>query len=125
MIKASKLWSLSCTVVALGAAAVLAQNYPSKPIRIVTVEPGGTADLAARIIAQGIAGPLGQAVIVDNRPSAVTGELVAKSAPDGYTLLVGGNGLLITPLLRKTAYDVIQDFAPITIAAKAPFILVV
>ena len=70
----------------------------------------------ARLIAQGISGPLGQPVIVDNRASGIIpGEIVAKAPPDGYTLLVGGGSLWIAPLLQKTPYDPVRDFSPISL----------
>src|SRR5687767_11900101 len=73
------------------------QDYPTKPLRIVTGGTGGSNDLAARILAQGLVSGLGQAVIVENRSSnVVPEETVAKAAPDGYTLLVAGNSHWIT-----------------------------
>src|SRR5688572_8117060 len=76
------------------AAASYGQDYPVKPIRIITSGVGGGGDFAARQIAQGISGPLGQPVVVENRAaSIVTGETVAKAAPDGYTLLVSGGSV--------------------------------
>src|SRR5690349_9664435 len=102
----------------LAACAAHAQNYPTKAIRIVTTPAGGSLDLEARLIAQGIAGPLGQQVIVDNRPGNLMGELVAKSPADGYTLINGGNDFLIGPLLRPAPYDPIRDFAAVTITVK-------
>ena len=101
------------------------QDYPSKPIRIVTSLPGGGGDFEARLIAQGISGRLGQQIIVDNRPSGLLGEIVAKSPPDGYTLLLAGSTMAFAPLMGKTSYDPIKDFAPITILARAPNVLVV
>src|SRR5438552_16131101 len=81
-------WMLACAT--LGATPIAsAQNYPSKPIRIVTSNPGGSNDFTARILAQGLTGPLGQQVIVDNRGggSFISAEVVARAPPDGYTLL--------------------------------------
>ena len=103
---------------------IYAQNYPNKTIRIVTSEPGGGSDLTARLLAQGIAGGLGQNVIVENRPSNILGGIVAKALADGYTLLSGGS-FLIGPLLEKTSYDPVRDFSPITLTATAPNVLVV
>jgi tripartite-type tricarboxylate transporter receptor subunit TctC len=104
-----------------------AQAFPSRPIRIVTSEIGGSSDLVSRLIASGISGPLGQQVIVDNRPGgSIAGEAVLKSPPDGHTLIYYGNALWILPLLRKSVpYDTARDFAPITLTAIAPNILVV
>src|SRR3990172_1706840 len=110
-----------------GAGAVSAQDYPSKPIRIVTSGVGGGRDFVARQISQGIAGPLGQPVIVENRGGGGvgTGEIVAKASPDGYTLIVGSNSLWIAPLLQKLPFDGVRDFAPITTTTEAPLVLVV
>ena len=105
--------------------ATAAETYPTRTVTIVTSEPGGGSDTIARLIAQGISGPLGQAVIVDNRTDPVAGPLVAKAAPDGYTLLVEGSVFWTEPLIRKTLYGPVKDFAPITIAARQPIVLVV
>ena len=69
---------------------VSGQNYPNKPIRIVTALAGTGNDLAARMIAQGISGPLGRPVVIDNRPNILTAETVAKAPADGYSLLLRG-----------------------------------
>jgi tripartite-type tricarboxylate transporter receptor subunit TctC len=104
---------------------VSGQDYPAKPIRIMTSEIGGGTDIMARMIAQGISGPLGQSVIIDNRGSRFLGPLGAKSAPDGYTLIAAATTFVLGPLLEKTAYDPVRDFAPITIATRAPNVLIV
>src|SRR5262245_6991407 len=80
---------------------VSAQEYPTKPIRVVTAAAGGGTDLQARLLAQGISGPLGQQVIVDNRSAVFYSNFLPKAPPDGYSLLVGGEGLWINPLLQK------------------------
>jgi tripartite-type tricarboxylate transporter receptor subunit TctC len=101
----------------------LAQSYPSKPIRfVVPFAPGGTTDILARLIAQRLAEPIGQTVVIDNRPGAngaLGSEIVAKSPPDGHTIIMGYLGSLgINPnLYAKLPYDAIRDFAPITLAA--------
>src|SRR5262245_27658837 len=91
---------LSATVSCIPQAA--AQNYPTKPIRIVTAEVGGGADFIARVLSAALPSVLGQQVIVENRPGAggaIAFETVAKAAPDGYTLLFFSNGMWTLPLL--------------------------
>ena len=97
---------------------VCAQNYPEKPIRIITGTAGGGSDIAARILVQGIPGPLGQPVVVDNRTTLLAIDAVSKAAADGYTVLVLGGGIWITPLLQKTTWDGARDFAPISMMAR-------
>ena len=109
----------------VGAGVASGQDFPNKPIRIITSLPGGGSDFASRLIAQGISGPVGQPVIVDNRPSSITGETAMKAQPDGYTLLVDGNSFWFAPLIQRTPYDVLRDFSPVTIALTAPNIVVV
>jgi tripartite-type tricarboxylate transporter receptor subunit TctC len=106
------------------AAGALAQDFPNRPIRLITSLPGGGSDFASRLIAQGISGPLGQPVVVENRVSSVTGETAMKAQPDGYTLLVDGNSFWFAPLMQKTPYEVLRDFTPVTQALAAPNILV-
>ena len=118
--------TVTVTMMVLGAPLVCGQTYPTKPIRIVTANAGGGNDIMARLIAQGISGPLGQPVIVDNRGGGMfTGDLVSKAPADGYTLLAHSNSVWIGPLLQKTPYDPVADLAPIVAMAKAPNILVV
>ena len=106
-----------------GAGEVVAQDYPSKPIRIFTGSVGGASDFSSRQIAQGIAGPLGQQVLVENRSNI--GEAVAKSPADGYVLLFDGGSFWLGPLMQSMGYDPVSDFAPITLAASSPNVLVV
>ena len=119
---ASIVWGV---IVATSSAAVPAQSYPSKPIRIVTSPAGGGNDFPARLIARALAAPLGQQLIVDNRPTVLIADIVAKAPPDGHTLLVTGSAHWIGPLIEKTNYDPIRDFAPITLIDRAPSVLVV
>ncbi len=100
--------------------------YPYKPIRIVTSAVGGGSDFVSRLIAQGISGPLGQQVIVENRAGGVIpGDVVVKSLPDGYTLLLTSSTLWLASFLQdKVPFDPIKDFAPITVAASSPGVLV-
>ena len=116
----------------IGATAALAQErFPNRPVRIVVpYAPGGTTDIVARMIAERISGPLGQSVLVENRPGggAVIGsEMVARAAPDGHTLLMATNGSHgINPaIFRRLSYDPVRDFAPISMLAAVPLVLVV
>ncbi len=107
----------------------LAQNYPSRQIRLVVpFAAGGPAGLLARVIAQEMSNDLGQQVFVDNRPGANTiigADVVAKAEPDGYTLLMAIDGTLVmNPFLyRKLSYDPFKDFAPITLVADVPSVI--
>jgi len=109
----------------LGTAFVSGQDYPSKPIRIFTSTAGGGTDFATRIVAQGLTGPLGQPVIVENRVAIISIETVSKAAPDGYTLLFAGGTLWIVPLLQNVPYDTVRDFSPITFTGRSPAVLLV
>src|SRR6185436_8327888 len=84
--------------------ALCAQTWPTKPIRIITSAPGGTADFTSRLISRGLTDNLGQQVIVDNRGN-FGGEHLVKAPADGYTLLLDGGSLWIGPSLQKTPYD--------------------
>jgi tripartite-type tricarboxylate transporter receptor subunit TctC len=114
---------LSATIVATEA--VLGQNYPNKPIRIITGEAGGDSDFGARLVAQGISGPLGQPVVVENRPSSLSALIASKTSPDGYSLLVTGAGVYIATLLQHMDYDTVRDFSSVTLVSKQPNVLVV
>jgi len=114
-------------LVAAGSTFVQAQNFPAKPIRIVTNEAGAGLDFSARLIAQGLSEKFKQQVIVDNRGGAggiIAGEMVARAAPDGYTLIFFSNGLWTVPLMQKAPFDPLRDFAPVTLALTSPSILV-
>jgi tripartite-type tricarboxylate transporter receptor subunit TctC len=101
------------------------QDYPTRPVRIITAPAGGGNDFSARLVARGITGALGQQVIVDNRPTVLAPEVVAKAAPDGYTVLLNGSSHWIGPLVERVSYDPIRDFAPVTLVDRTPVILVV
>ena len=114
------------------AGAALAQAWPAKPVRvIVPFPPGGGAEAAARFLANHYSQAFGQSFVVDNRPGGNTvigTEAAAKSAPDGYTLLVtGGSTMSIQPLVfaGKLPFDPLADFAPVTMVSHFPFFLVV
>lgn len=108
-----------------------AQNYPSKTVRLVVpLVAGGPTDLLARLIAQAMSERMGQQIIVDNRPGAggnIGAEHVAKSPPDGYTLLMGTSGPMSinVSIYPKIGYHPARDFAPVLLAASAPFVVVV
>ena len=119
-------WMLSFSLLAQFANALYGQAYPNKPVRIVTAAAGGGSDFIAREISQGISGPLGQQIIVDNRGTGVlAAEVASKAPPDGYTLLVSGGSLWITPLFRKTPYDPVRDYSPISLIVREVNVLAV
>ena len=117
------LWAFACSGL------VWAQNYPSKPIRLVVTFPtGGAPDTLARIFSE--KAQLGHPVVVDNKPGAggnIGSDFVAKSAPDGYTIVMGtvGTHSINGSLYKKMTYDMTRDFAPISLIANAPNLLVV
>jgi tripartite-type tricarboxylate transporter receptor subunit TctC len=118
--------------VALGiASAAWAQAYPQKAVRmVVPFAPGGTTDIVARLIAAKMGPALGQSVVIDNRPGAngiVGSEVVAKAAPDGYTLMMGylGNLAMNPALYAKLPYDPIRDYVPVTLVASTTQAIVV
>ena len=117
---------LPVVVGVLGSGAAYAQSYPSKPLRFLTTGVGGSTDLAARTVAQGLADSVGWNVVVDNRGSTIVpAETVARAATDGYTLLVMTDGLWRGPLFQKMPFDPVKDFAPIVLVSRSPNILVV
>lgn len=117
--------TLFASVIALTCSLAWAQDYPTRPVRIVTSTPGGGNDFLARIIAPALGAALGQQVIVDNRTSRFVGGIVARSTPDGYTLAVGGGTMQFNPLTDEADYNIVTDFAPISLLAHAPLVLVV
>ncbi len=118
-------------LIAVSAAATHAQSYPSRSVRlIVPFPPGGSADILARTVGQKMSEGLAQSVVIENRPGAGTAigaEATAKSAPDGYTIMIGTvSSHAINPSLNaKLAYDPIRDFTPISPVASIPFALLV
>ena len=105
-----------------------AQPYPSKPIRvIVPFSPGGGVDFIARLVGQKLGEALGQQIIVENRPgagSAIGTEVAIRSAPDGYTLLEISPSYVINPSLRAPKFDPLNDYTPIVLIGKGPFVAV-
>ncbi|MGH8616685.1 MAG: Bug family tripartite tricarboxylate transporter substrate binding protein [Burkholderiales bacterium] len=125
----------SATVTALAIAATgisqAQDTYPTRPIRMmVPFSPGGASDTAARVVGQQLAPRLGQQIVIENRPGAggiIGTELAARATPDGYSLLMGSNiEIVINPnLYKKLPYNTQKDFAPVSLVADTPLILVV
>jgi tripartite-type tricarboxylate transporter receptor subunit TctC len=127
----SQLVRIAVAIAAFASPGALAQGYPTKPIRIIVpFAPGGNVDITARLVAPGLQEALGQAVVVENKPGAggtIGADQVAKSTPDGYTLLMGSNSTFsVAPsLYPRNPYNPLKDFAPVASIASAPFVLVV
>jgi len=120
-----------CVSVALSTSSAAQQLYPGKPIRlIVPFPPGGSIDPVARMLAPKLTESWGQQVIVDNRPGAngaIGTEMLAKAAPDGYTLILlgGGTHVINALLVRNLPYDSVKDFAPVATVQRSDYVLVV
>ena len=113
----------------VGAALAQAPKYPVRPVRmLVGFAPGGATDIVARLLAPGVGESLGQQVVVENRPGAssqIAGELVARSAPDGHTLLMTTQTLMTSQMIEgKTYPDLTKDFTAVSLSATSPLILV-
>jgi len=131
MISIPRRLALACSTAMLGLAAVAnpaavgAQAYPAKPVRLmVPFVPGGNTDIIARVVAPEMSKALGQPLVIENRGGAgstIGTEVVAKSPPDGYTLLLVSAAHVINPaMIKKLPYDSIRDFAPISVVADVP-----
>src|SRR3954469_11465056 len=112
-------------LLAAGADAAWAQTYPTRPVRLIAASaPGGTSDILARLLAQQLTSDLGQTFVVENRAGAsgiIGTDLVAKAAPDGYTLLLIQPSLTINPhIFARVPYDAVRDFAPISLIVDVP-----
>jgi tripartite-type tricarboxylate transporter receptor subunit TctC len=125
---------LLCLLVAVAAVGfgshAIAEVWPDRPIRFIVAAPAGSSlDTLARVLGERLAGRVGQAVIVENKPAAggtVATYEVAKASPDGYTMLLGFNGpLAFGPLLGKLPYDVAKDLAPVIITSSQPNVLAI
>ena len=121
--------SAGSLLLAVATVAVAQPSYPSRPVRaVVAWPPGGAADVTARVVGQKLGERLGQQLVIDNRPGAsgaIGTSLVAKSAPDGYTLLVGGvSELVLNPQIVKVPYDPVRDFAAVSPLAFGYYVLV-
>lgn len=123
--------SAAVTLLVLASGAAQAADYPARPIRFVLgFAPGGASDTMARVVATRLSENLGQPVVIDNRAGAggnIAAEIVARSAPDGYTMLLGNNGILAVnvSLYPKLGFNPVKDFAPVVLIASQPNILVV
>jgi len=131
-IRLKRLCPLTLASLALGATLtqVQAQNYPQRPVRmVVPVAAGGSTDIMARIIAAKLGERIGQQVVVDNRPggsSIIGADIVAKAQPDGHTLLMGSGSMgTISSLFNKLPFDQFRDFAPVSLVATSPYVVVV
>ena len=124
-----------CVALAAGASAAFAQSapathsskFPTKPIRLIVSGVGGAGDFAGRLLAADLTQRLGQQVVVDNRPGGVTpGEILVKAQPDGYTLMMVGFVIWLSPFMRdQVPFDPVRDFAPVSLAISSPNVLVV
>ncbi len=123
-----------CVLVVLGIlcplAAAIAQDYPQRPLRMIVGLPaGGSTDLMGRLVAAKLSERFGQQVVFDNRPGAsgiIGADIVAKSQPDGYTLLMAGGSFgIISSLYAKVPFDTAKDFAPVALFATSPYVFVV
>ena len=124
--------ALAAALCAVSSAAAIAQNnYPTKPVRlIVPFPPGGSTDIIARLVGQKLGERLGQEIVIDNRGGAggtIGTEIAVRANPDGYTLTMGTTGThaIAAGLYSKLQYDPIDDFAPLTLVASTPYLLVV
>ena len=116
---------------ALLVAPAAAENYPTRPIRLyVAFPPGGAADIVARLVAQPLSARLGQPVVVENKPGSggnIAGELIARAAPDGYSLLIGPDNLFtINPhLFNKMSFDPLKDIVPVATVQSNALVLAI
>jgi tripartite-type tricarboxylate transporter receptor subunit TctC len=129
-LRASQALLVAAAVSTLTAQSALAQAYPTRPVRLIAASaPGGTSDILARLLAQHLTTDLGQTFVVDNRAGAsgiIGTDLVAKAAPDGYTLLLIQPSLTINPhIFAKVPYNAVRDFAPISLVVDVPQIVTV
>jgi tripartite-type tricarboxylate transporter receptor subunit TctC len=117
---------LAANVLANTPAPAAEEHYPVRPVRIVTAPPGGPNDFLSRIVASEVNAPLGQQVVVENRPAGVIpGQVVAAASPDGYTMLCTSGILWILPFLQHVPFDAVKDFTPITLATSSPTVLAI
>ena len=121
--------AVAAVALAFAAISAHAQNYPTRPVRMIApFAPGGGTDISARILAEGLTKEFGQTVVVDNRPGAgstLGTDLAAKANPDGYTLLLGNISMAFNAALyRKLPYDTLSDLTAISLVSDQPNILI-
>ena len=121
---------MAAALISASASAALAQSYPARPIRIVVpTAPGGAPDVVARYLAPHLSEALGQPIVIENRAGAnamIGADIVAKSAPDGYTWLFGTGQNTVNPsIMKKVPHDIVEDFAPVSLIFHAAYMLTV
>jgi tripartite-type tricarboxylate transporter receptor subunit TctC len=121
--------AIAMVLIVAGAASAFAQTWPSRPIRIIVCyAPGGVTDVVARLVAQPLAEALGQSIVVENKPGAngmIGSQIVADSAPDGYTLLMYVDGNTVLPsIMKKMPFEPLKAFAPITVLGRGSHVIV-
>ncbi len=119
--------SIAMTMLSIAPAAALAQDYPNRPIRLVTTDTGGSVDFVARILSQGLASKLATSLVVDNHGGVETipADIVAKSKPDGYTLLISSGSMWTAPLMGQAPYNALTDFAPVVATNRSVLLVTV
>ena len=123
--ESGRIFSFVLALVLCSVSTIAFATYPDKPIRMLTSEAGGGSDFVARLVAQGMGAHLGQRVVVDNR-GMIAAEIAKYAAPDGYTLLLYGSPLWLSPFLReKLPYDPVRDYAPVSLVVSTPNVMVV
>jgi len=124
--KTARQWCAITLMAVLGlpCTAFAAESYPVRPLRVLTTQPGSANDFFGRLVAPAMSASLGQQLIIDNR-GIIAMDIAAKARPDGYTLLMYGSTVWLSPFMRKVAWDPVRDFAPVTLTVSSPQILVV
>jgi tripartite-type tricarboxylate transporter receptor subunit TctC len=126
MLKSTVVVTMICALLAIACSAP-AQNYPVRPVLLITAEAGSGGDVSSRLIAPGLTASLGQQVVVENRGGHVvrSAGFVAKAAPDGYTLLLHGGTVWLAQFMGDAGYDAVKDLTPVTQIVSIPNVLVV
>lgn len=129
MVKVTGLMAAAAVLVASTALQVCAQGYPVKPLRLIAPFPTGASQILAHLLSEKLSEPLGQPVVIDYRPGGggnIGAEIAARTPPDGYTLVILSASHATSPsMYRKLKYDIVRDFAPVSMAATVPNLIVV